>query len=89
MPEKDKAVTAVTAVTELFDWIVTKKHLRGSRKNDLGLWIHNSAKPKSFDPLTRIAELEDGTRFYLQKKTACKALGLDKASEAFLDKIYL
>ena len=71
-------------VTELFDWIVTKKHLRGSRKNDLGLWIHNSAKPKSFDPLTRIAELEDGSRFYLQKKTACKALGLDKASEALL-----
>ena len=71
-------------VCELFDWIVNSKHVRGSRRGDLGLWIHNSVKPKFFNPKTRIVELENGSLFLVRKETGCKALGLDKASEMVL-----
>jgi len=71
-------------ITELFDWIVNNKHVRGSRRNDCGLWLHNSAMPKYFNPDNRIVELEDGSCYLLKKNTVCKALGLDKISEAKL-----
>jgi len=45
---------------------------------------HNSATPKYFNPTTRIIELEDGTTFIIKKNTVCKALGMDKTSEAKL-----
>ena len=70
--------------TELFDWIVNNKHVRGSRRDDCGIWLHNSATPKYFNPVTRIIELEDGTSFLIKKNTVCKALGMDKTSEAKL-----
>ena len=70
--------------TELFDWIVNSKHVRGSRRDDCGIWLHNSATPKYFNPTTRIIELEDGTTFIIKKNTVCKALGMDKTSEAKL-----
>ena len=69
---------------ELFDWIANKNNIRGSKPGDLGVWLHTSAKPVSFCPLTRVVVLEDGKRFLLQKKTICKALGLDKMSEQAL-----
>jgi hypothetical protein len=69
---------------ELFDWIANKHNIRGSKPGDLGVWLHTSAKPVSFCPLTRVVVLEDGNRFLLQKKTICKALGLDKMSEQAL-----
>jgi hypothetical protein len=72
------------AVCELFDWIVNSKHVRGSRRGDLGLWMHNSAKPKLFNPKTRIVELDNGERYLIKKETICKALGMDKASEMVL-----
>lgn len=70
--------------TELFDWFANKKHIRGSKPGDLGVWLSNSAKPISFCPLTRVVVLEDGSRYLLQKKTVSKALGLDKTSEQVL-----
>lgn len=73
-----------SANSELFDWIVNKNHVRGSRKGDHGLWIHSGAKPKFFCPKTRIVELEDGVRYTIKKETICKALGMDKTSEAVL-----
>jgi hypothetical protein len=74
---------------ELFDWIANNKNIRGSKPNDIGVWIHNSAKPLSFCPLTRVVVLEDGTRYLLKKKTVCKALGLDKASEQALSELVI
>lgn len=71
-------------LVELFDWIVNSKHVRGSRRDDCGLWLHNSAMPKYFNPVMRIIELEDGATFTIKKNTACKALGMDKSSEAKL-----
>jgi hypothetical protein len=70
--------------TELFDWFVNNKNVRGSKVNDGGLWQHNSAKPKYFTPATRVIELEDGTRYIIKKETMSKALGLDKVSESVL-----
>jgi len=78
------AVAAAVAPIELFDWIVNIKHVRGSRKGDVGAWIYTSAAPKAFDSKTRIVELADGVRYVLKKETICKALGLDKMSEAIL-----
>lgn len=69
---------------ELFDWFANKKHIRGSREGDNGIWINNSAKPISFCPKSRVVVLEDGTRYLLNRKTASKALGLDKMSEQVL-----
>ena len=71
-------------IIELFDWMVNKKHLRGSKLNDNGIWMHTSSKPKTFCQLSRVIELEDGTKFLIKRTTACKALGLDKASELAL-----
>ena len=71
-------------LVELFDWIVNSKHVRGSRRDDCGLWLHNSATPKYFNPVMRIIELEDGATFIIKKNTVCKALGMDKSSEAKL-----
>ena len=71
-------------VVELFDWIANSNHIRGSRRNDYGLWLHNSATPKYFNPVTRIIELDDGTSYLLKKNTVCKALSMDKTSEAKL-----
>lgn len=78
------STSTVIIVVELFDWIVNNKHVRGSRRNDSGLWIHNGSKPKFFCPKTRVVELEDGTRYLIKRETACKALGLDKTSEQIL-----
>ena len=69
---------------ELFDWFANKKHIRGSREGDNGVWINNSAEPITFCPKSRVVVLEDGTRYLLNKKTASKAFGLDKASEQIL-----
>ena len=69
---------------ELFDWFANKKHIRGSREGDNGIWINNSAKPISFCPKSRVVVLEDGTRYLLNKKTASKVFGLDKTSEQVL-----
>ena len=71
-------------VVELFDWIVNSKHVRGSRRDDYGLWLYNSATPKYFNPISRIVGLEDGSNYLIKKNTVCKALGMDKASEAIL-----
>jgi len=75
--------------TELFDWFANKKHIRGSKSGDLGVWLSNSAKPLSFCPLTRVVKLEDGSRYLLQKKTVSKALGLDKTSEQALSELVI
>jgi len=73
-----------TTIVELLDWIATTKHIRGSRLGDNGIWIHSGAKPVAFCPKNRVVKLEDGSRFLLQKKTICKALGMDKTSELLL-----
>ena len=78
------STSTVVIAVELFDWIVNHKHVRGSRRNDCGLWIHNGAKPKYFCPKTRIVELDDGLRYLIKRETACKALALDKTSEQIL-----
>jgi hypothetical protein len=69
---------------ELFDWIANHKHIRGSRRDDCGLWLQKSSKPTYFCPKTRIIVLEDGVRYLIRRETACKALGLDKTSETIL-----
>lgn len=71
-------------IVELFDWIVNTKHVRGSRRDDCGLWLHNSSTPKYFNPITRIIVLEDGSNYLIKKNTVCKALGMDKTSETIL-----
>ena len=77
-------IATVAPICELYDWIASKKHIRGSKRGDLGLWFHNSALPKYFCPKTRVVELEDGTRYLIKKETICKALGMDKTSELVL-----
>ena len=74
----------MATVVELFDWIVSSKHVRGSRVGDAGLWVHNGSAPKFFCPKTRTVDLEDGVRYLLRKETICKALYMDKTSEALL-----
>lgn len=74
-------------LVELFDWIVNSKHIRGSRREDSGFWLHTSSKPKYFNPVTRVLELEDGIMYLIKKNTACTALGLDKTSETFLSSL--
>jgi hypothetical protein len=76
-------------ISELFDWMVTSKSVRGSRKNDEGLWLNNSAKPLYFCPKSRIIYLEDNSKFLLKKETVCKAINLDKNSDGFLFKLPL
>lgn len=71
-------------VVELFDWILTDKCLRGSKKDDNGLWMSSSPTPLYFNPQTRIIELADGCLFYIKRQTICKALSLDKRSEKIL-----
>ena len=44
-----EAVNTAPAI-ELFDWFANKKHIRGSREGDNGVWINNSAEPRSFCP---------------------------------------
>jgi hypothetical protein len=70
--------------TELFDWIINKKMLRGSKKGDEGLWMNNSEKPKFFCTKSRIVELDDGKQFLIKKETSCTALNLNKQSEQLL-----
>ncbi len=72
------------SIVELFDWIINPKSLRGSKKNDEGMWMNNSEKPKYFSPQSRIVELEDGKQFLIKKETSCSALNLDKTSEKLL-----
>ena len=74
---------------ELFDWIVNEKNVRGTRMNDNGLWLHTSAKPTYFDPITRILILEDKSKYLLQKSTICKALGINKNSDKILSNLPL
>jgi len=75
------------APIELFDWIVNKKHVRGSRLGDNGLWVHSGTKPIFFSPKTRVVELDDGLCYVLRRDTVCKALGLDKISESWLSQL--
>lgn len=79
--EKKKQSTLV----ELFDWMINIKTVRGSKKNDQGLWMSNSDKPKYFCPQSRIVELEDGKQFLIKRENSCKALQLDKESEKLLN----
>jgi hypothetical protein len=72
-------------IVELFDWIITDKTLRGSKKDDNGYWMSTSPKPLYFCPQTRIAELYGGEKFLIKKETICRALGLDKKSETILN----
>jgi hypothetical protein len=74
----------VKEIIELFDWIVNEKNVRGSRMDDNGLWLHTSAKPEFFDPITRLLFLEDKSNYLLQKSTICKALDLNKKSDKIL-----
>ena len=77
-------IATVAPICELYDWIASKKHIRGSRRGDGGLWVHSGATPLSFCPKTRIVVLDDGVRYLLRKETCCKALGMDKTSEIVL-----
>jgi hypothetical protein len=72
---------------ELFDWMINDNILRGSKKDDNGLWMKTSEKPLFFSPQTRIVELEGGEKFLIKKETICKALGLDKKSETILTRL--
>ena len=72
------------SIVELFDWIINAKSLRGSKKDDQGMWMNNSEKPKYFSPQSRIVELDDGKQFLIKKETSCAALNLDKTSEKLL-----
>ena len=72
-------------VVELFDWIINPTNLRGSKKDDNGMWMHTSEKPIFFSPSSRIIELADGKRFLIKKETACKALNMDKTAEKILN----
>lgn len=76
--------TEKKSIVELFDWIINPKSLRGSKKDDEGMWMNNSEKPKYFSPQSRIVELEDGKQFLIKKETSCSALNLDKTSEKLL-----
>lgn len=76
--------TGTNKIVELFDWIINMKMLRGSKKDDQGLWMNNSEKPKYFCANTRIVELEDGKQFLIKKETSCTALNLSKSSEKLL-----
>lgn len=71
-------------LVELFDWIINSKTLRGSKKDDQGMWMSQSEKPKFFCPITRIVELDDGKQFLIKKETSCSALQLDKSSDKLL-----
>ena len=79
------ATTTASATTasavELYDWMLNEKCVRGSMKNDNGVWLYQSAKPKSFDAPTRTLTLSDGTRYIIKRETMCKALNLNKTSE--------
>ena len=72
---------------ELFDWILNENCIRGSKIDDLGIWVNNSAKPLRFCPTTRTIELKDGTKYIIKQKTICKAIGLDKKSEKVLNSL--
>jgi hypothetical protein len=69
---------------ELFDWIVNSNCVRGSRPHDQGCWLQTSAPPATFAPDTRRLTLTDGKTYIINRKTACKALSLDKKNETFL-----
>jgi hypothetical protein len=73
-----------STIVELFDWMINIKSVRGSKKNDQGVWMHNSEKPKYFCPQSRIVELEDGKQFLIKKENSCTALNLNKESEKIL-----
>ena len=70
---------------ELYDWIINEKCVRGSKQDDMGMWLSNSSKPIRFCPVTRVVELIDGSKYIIKQKTICKAIGLDKKSEKVLD----
>jgi hypothetical protein len=72
-------------VVELFDWIINPNTLRGSKKDDNGMWMHTSEKPIFFSPTSRIIELADGKQFLIKKENACKALNMDKTAEKTLN----
>ena len=72
-------------VVELFDWMINPNTLRGSKKDDNGMWMNTSEKPIFFSPSSRIIELADGKRFLIKKETACKALNMDKTAEKILN----
>jgi hypothetical protein len=74
-------------IVELFDWIITNKSVRGSKQNDNGLWMSNSCKPIYFTPNTRIIEVHGGETFLIKKENCCKAIGLDKKSEKWLNEL--
>lgn len=74
-------------LVELFDWIINSKNLRGSKKEDQGMWMNQSEKPKFFCPHSRVVELEDGKQFLIKKENSCSALQLDKASDKLLSSL--
>jgi len=74
----------MSAVQELFDWIINPTCVRGSRLGDNGIWISGSAVPLAFDPVSRIVTLADSMKYVLRKETASKALKLHMAGEQFL-----
>jgi hypothetical protein len=87
MEEENKAESnkiGPNKIVELFDWIINTKMLRGSKKDDQGMWMNNSEKPKYFCANTRIVELDDGKQFLIKKETSCNALNLSKSSEKLL-----
>ena len=49
------------------------------------MWVSQSPKPIFFTPSTRIIEVEGGDSFLIKKENGCKAIGLDKKSEKFLE----
>ena len=71
-------------LVELFDWIINSKTLRGSKKDDQGMWMSQSEKPKFFCPQSRVVELDDGKQFLIKKENSCSALQLDKSSDKLL-----
>jgi hypothetical protein len=76
-------------IIELFDWIINSKNVRGSKKDDNGMWLNTSAKPLYFCPQSRIIYLEDNTKYLLKKSTICKAIDLDKNSDKILQSLPL
>lgn len=60
----------------LYDWILSDSCIRGSRKNDAGVWISTSPKPIHYDPNTNILTLENKKQYRIYRDDVCKALQL-------------
>jgi hypothetical protein len=69
---------------ELYDWLVSHKSVRGNLKNKNGAWLAESASPVAFNPDTRVVTLQDGSKYMLPVKTACKAKEVHIKAEKLL-----